>query len=375
MKQKEVVYVVMSADIVHPGHINILRIAKEYAQKIDGEVVLGLLTDSAIASYKRVPFMNFEQRKTVIESLKYVDRVVAQDTLSYEKNIRMLLPRYVVHGSDWKRGIQQETRENVIRVLDELGCGQLVEPEYTQNISSTVLNSKVRKKKISTKDRAKLLSYLFSAKKNRLKFINIFSLLSAKIGNCTEEFDAFYFDDELASLEKNEPISLDEKILIIEKIFNFSNKPLICDLTFSSLDGTINEIQRLQRIGVSGVVLNGLEREIEKNYNKLKKGQIDNDFFIFLHNKNNSVLGFFGIDGFLIEEFCQIEKFRYMFSDNFGELLFKSEEKNRSFKTHFIDDGKIFKNMVGKMLSTQCGDLVQKDWLIEFFKRKKYEKL
>ena len=144
MKKNNVVYVVMSADIIHPGHINILKIAKNLAQEIDGEVVLGLLTDSAIASYKRVPYMNFEQRKIVVESLKYVDKVIPQETLSYEKNIRMLCPRYVVHGDDWKEGVQKETRQNVIDTLFELGCGELIEPQYTPDISSTILNHKIK---------------------------------------------------------------------------------------------------------------------------------------------------------------------------------------------------------------------------------------
>ena len=103
-----IVYVAMSADLLHPGHINILKIAREYADKISGEVVLGLLTDSAIASYKRVPYMNYEQRKAVMESLSLIDRVIPQTTLSYEANIRALThsstPMRVLSGSQPTRG-------------------------------------------------------------------------------------------------------------------------------------------------------------------------------------------------------------------------------------------------------------------------------
>ena len=89
------VYVGMSADLVHPGHLNVLRSASEL-----GEVTVGLLTDAAIASYKRLPHMNFEQRRDVIESLKTVFRVVPQETLDYVPNLRKYRPDYVVHGDD-----------------------------------------------------------------------------------------------------------------------------------------------------------------------------------------------------------------------------------------------------------------------------------
>ena len=371
MNQKQIVYVVMSADIIHPGHINILKIAKEYAQKIDGEVVLGLLTDSAIASYKRVPFMNFEQRKLVVESLKYVDRIVAQDTLSYENNIRALLPRYVVHGDDWKIGVQQETRKNVLSVLNELRCGELIEPEYTQNISSTILNTKVRRKKISSEQRKKALIHLFSAKK-KVIFMNFFSLMSAEIGNCTEDFDVFYFDDELASLEKNELISLDEKILIFERVFDFSNKPLICELHFTSEEKTIQAIQRLERIGVSGIVLKGLDckrEEIERVYKRLKNHQIDDCFLIFLYSQKLENLELENIDGFMIEK---IPSKNLKIS---GELLIRLDEDIQNFEAHFVDNGKIFLKMISPLLVDNIGITTKRECVVEFFKRRQYERL
>jgi cytidyltransferase-like protein len=125
------VYVGMSADLVHPGHLNILNEAAKY-----GEVIVGLLTDAAIASYKRIPFMEFEQRKTVIENIKAVSRVVPQKTLDYVPNLREIKPDFVVHGDDWKEGVQRATRQRVIDVLAEWG-GELVEVPYTKGISST----------------------------------------------------------------------------------------------------------------------------------------------------------------------------------------------------------------------------------------------
>ena len=100
------VYVGMSADLIHPGHINLIKEAAKL-----GEVTVGLLTDSAIVSYKRLPYMTYEQRKAVIENLKGVSKVIPQTSLSYTTNIRNLQPDYVVHGDDWREGIQKETRQ------------------------------------------------------------------------------------------------------------------------------------------------------------------------------------------------------------------------------------------------------------------------
>ena len=103
---KPLVYVGMSADIIHPGHMNILKIADSY-----GDVIVGLLTDKAIASYKKIPIMNFEERKNVIESIKYVSKVVMQETLDYTENLEKIRPNFVVHGDDWSTGIQKNTRK------------------------------------------------------------------------------------------------------------------------------------------------------------------------------------------------------------------------------------------------------------------------
>ena len=101
INNKKTVYIGMSADLVHPGHLNII---KKGAQL--GSVTIGLLTDAAIAGYKRLPFMPYEVRKQIIKNIKNVDRVVCQKTLDYIPNLRKYKPNYVVHGDDWKEGIQ-----------------------------------------------------------------------------------------------------------------------------------------------------------------------------------------------------------------------------------------------------------------------------
>ncbi len=112
MKKRKTVYVGLSADIMHEGHINILKIANSY-----GDVIVGLLTDQAIASYKNIPYLDYKKRKVVIENMKYVKKVIPQKTLDYVENLKLIRPDYVVHGDDWKSGVQKKTRERVVSTL------------------------------------------------------------------------------------------------------------------------------------------------------------------------------------------------------------------------------------------------------------------
>ena len=137
--KKKIVYVGLAADILHEGHINLLKFASKY-----GNVYVGLLTDKAIASYKKIPHLNFKQRNSVIKNIKYVHKVIPQYTLDYRKNLNLLKPDYVVHGDDWKTGPQAKVREQVIDTLKEWG-GRLIEPTYTSGVSTTAIIENCRK--------------------------------------------------------------------------------------------------------------------------------------------------------------------------------------------------------------------------------------
>ena len=127
----KLVYVPMAADIIHPGHINILKTAASL-----GRVMVGLFSDEAIRTYKPEPYMNYEQRKIVLENLKGVDVVVMQETKDYEPNLRRFKPDYMVHGTDWREGPLAQVRQKAFDVMAEWG-GEIVEPEYTQGVSSS----------------------------------------------------------------------------------------------------------------------------------------------------------------------------------------------------------------------------------------------
>ena len=139
---KNTVYLGLSVESLHHGHINLIIKAKKY-----GSVIIGILSDKAIKSYKRDPIFNYNQRKLIIKNIKGVHKVVKQNTLSYKKNLIKYKPDFVIHGDDWKFGVQRKTRQEVLECLDQWG-GKLIEIKYTKKISTSVIIKKIKNKKI-----------------------------------------------------------------------------------------------------------------------------------------------------------------------------------------------------------------------------------
>ena len=261
MSPKKIVYVGMSADLIHPGHLNILSTARKM-----GSVVVGLLTDAAIASYKRLPHMNYEQRKAVVENLKGVDRVVPQETLDYVPNLRLLKPDYVVHGDDWKEGVQRETRQRVIAALAEWG-GQLVEPAYTPGISSSMLYKAIREVGTTPDIRRLRLRRLLQAKP-LIRAMEVHSGLSGLIvENCRAdvrgqavEFDAMWLSSLTDSTLKGKPdiecVDLTSRLHTVNDILEVTTKPIIFDGdTGGKTEHFVFTVKTLERLGVSAVII------------------------------------------------------------------------------------------------------------------------
>ncbi|MBE6404393.1 MAG: hypothetical protein E7040_00045 [Lentisphaerae bacterium] len=136
--ENRIVYMCFSTDLVHCGHIAVIKKARKL-----GKLVVGVLSDDAVASFKHRPLLPFEDRKSLFENIKGVHRVIEQKTLSYAETLRSLKPTYVVHGDDWKEGIQKEIRSEVTDVLAEYG-GILVECPYTQDEKYKLLEEKIK---------------------------------------------------------------------------------------------------------------------------------------------------------------------------------------------------------------------------------------
>lgn len=251
----------MSADLIHPGHINIISTASEY-----GDVTVGLLTDAAIASYKRLPSLSYEHRKKIIENVKGVTQVIAQETLDYVPNLEKIKPDYVVHGDDWKTGPQKETRERVMAALQQWG-GALIEPTYTEGLSSTALNKAV--KEIGTTPGVRLgkLRRLISAKPI-VRVMEAHNGLSGLIvEHCQveedgkrEEFDAIWLSSLTDSTAKGRPdiefVDRTSRAQTINEILDITTKPIIYDGDTGGITEHFTKMVRsLERLGVSAVII------------------------------------------------------------------------------------------------------------------------
>lgn len=305
MENTKTVYVAMSADLIHPGHLNIIHTAEEY-----GEVVVGVLTDTAIASYKRLPYMDFEQRKAIVENLKGVSRVVPQETLDYVPNLRMLEPDYVVHGDDWIEGVQKETRKKVIDALAEWG-GELIEPHYTPGISSTKLNNALKEIGTTPDIRLKKLRRLLNAKPI-VRAMEAHSGLTGLIVEKTKvmkdgkncEFDAMWLSSLTDSTNKGKPdiecVDLTSRQHTVNDILEVTTKPIIYDGDSGGIpEHFVYTVKSLERLGVSAIIIEdktGLKKNslfesddlqkqdsIENICHKIKVGkdaQVTDDFMI-----------------------------------------------------------------------------------------------
>jgi len=267
---KKLVYVGMSADLVHPGHLNIIKKARGL-----GDVVVGLLTDQAISSYKRLPFMRFEDRLVVIENIAGVSKVVPQNTLDYVPNLKKYRPDYVVHGDDWREGVQKETRRRVVDTLKEWG-GELVEVPYTTGISSSALKGALREIGTTPEVRLKTLRRLI-ANRPIVRLLEAHNGLSGLIiedttivaDNRTREFDGMWSSSLTDSTVRGKPdieaVDLTSRLTSINDILEVTTKPMIYDAdTGGQPEHFVFTVRTLERLGVSAVVIED-KKGLKKN--------------------------------------------------------------------------------------------------------------
>jgi phosphoenolpyruvate phosphomutase / 2-hydroxyethylphosphonate cytidylyltransferase len=258
---RKTVYVGMSADLIHEGHINIIKEAVKL-----GEVTVGVLSDVAIASYKRLPYLNYKQRKNIVENLKGVTRVVEQNTLDYTNNLREMKADFVVHGDDWCTGIQRQTRTKVIETLKEWG-GELVEIKYTPGISSSQIINAIRQVGTTPNIRLNRLRRLIQAKPI-VRVMEVHNGLTGLIVEHTKvevnteqkEFDAMWSSSLTDSTAKGKPdieaVDMTSRMTVVNDIFEVTTKPMIFDAdTGGKREHFIYTVRSLERLGVSAVII------------------------------------------------------------------------------------------------------------------------
>lgn len=255
------VYVAMCADLIHPGHLNIIKHAQEL-----GDVVIGLLSDKAVSAFHRLPFLTYDQRKLIVENIKGVSTVIEQETLDYTRNLRELKPDYVVHGDDWREGPQKETRTRVIEVLKEWQ-GELVEVPYTRSISSQTLNEQLRSIGTTPGNRMERFRRLLNAK-CPVKMMEAHSGLTAHIienlavdtDEAHLEFDGVWLSSLTDSTAKGKPdtelVDKTSRMATIADILESTTKPIIFDGDSGGLtEHFVFTVRSLERLGVSAVII------------------------------------------------------------------------------------------------------------------------
>jgi len=255
------VYVAMSADIIHQGHLNVINEARKI-----GEVTVGLHTDDVIRGYWRNPIMKYEERKEVVNNIKGIVSVVPQDSLDQVPNLEELKPDYVVHGDDWLEGSQRQLRDKVIDVIKKWG-GKLVEVPYTHGVSISKLDEDLMQIGITPQKRMKSLKELIYSKKP-VRILEAHNGLTGLIVEKTKvekdgkikEFDGMWVSSLCDSTAKGKPdielVDLTSRLNTINDILEVTRKPIIVDGdTGGQIEHFVYTVKTLERLGVSAIII------------------------------------------------------------------------------------------------------------------------
>lgn len=299
------VYLGMIGDIMHPGLINIINEGAKY-----GDVMIGLFTDKAIATHKRLPYLTYEQRKNVIENIKGVSSIVPQDEWSYVPNLLKYKPDYIIHGDDWLQGPDKYIRDEVFKTMEKLG-GEVIEIPYTKGISASALKDEIDSLGVTPQQRLASLRRLISAKPvvrileshNGLTGL-IAEHTSVEVNGQHREFDGMWASSLTDSTSKGKPdieaVDLTTRLHDLNDTLEVTTKPVIYDGdTGGKLEHFVFTVRTLERLGISAVIIEdkvGLKQNslfgtdaiqtqdtIEGFCNKIKAGkdaQITRDFMI-----------------------------------------------------------------------------------------------
>ncbi len=258
---EKTVYLGMIGDIMHPGLINIINEATKY-----GDVMIGLYTDKAIATHKRLPYLTYEQRKQVIESIKGVSTIVPQDDWSYVPNLVKYKPDYIIHGDDWLEGPDKYIRDEVFKVMESLG-GKVIEIPYTKGITSSGLAEELESLGTTPQARLKSLRRLITAKpivRIMESHCGLTGLIiehtKVEVGNEIREFDGMWASSLTDSTSKGKPdieaVDLTTRLHDLNDSLEVTTKPVIYDGdTGGKTEHFVFTVRTLERLGVSAVII------------------------------------------------------------------------------------------------------------------------
>ena len=255
------VYMCFSTDMLHSGHISIIKKAAKL-----GKLTIGVLSDEAIASYKRFPLMPFDERKSLFENITGVDKVICQDTLSYTTVLNELKPDYVVHGDDWQSGFQKPIRDEVVSILASYG-GRLVEYPYSADDKYKDLEARTRSELAMPDVRRGRLRGMLAAKglvtameaHDGLTGLVVENTVVYQEGGA-RQYDAMWVSSLCDSTAKGKPdielVDMTSRFRTIEDITEVTTKPIIFDGdTGGKTEHFIYTVRSLERLGVSMIII------------------------------------------------------------------------------------------------------------------------
>lgn len=255
------VYMCFSTDMIHSGHLRIIDRAAAY-----GEVIIGVLSDEAVSSYKRFPLLSYDERANVVAHITGVAKVMPQTELSYAKNLRELKPDYVVHGDDWREGFQKPIRDEVVAILAEYG-GELIEFPYSDSEDYLQLEQNARRQLSIPDIRRGRLRKLIDMKQT-VTAIEAHSGITGLIAEKTTvlqegktyQFDAMWVSSLCDSTAKGKPdielVDMSSRLRTIDDIMEVTTKPIILDGdTGGLIEHFVYNVKTLERMGVSAVII------------------------------------------------------------------------------------------------------------------------
>ena len=285
--KKKTVYIALTADSIHHGHMRLIEKGRQL-----GDIIIGLISDKAVAEYKRLPFLNFLQRKKILINLKGVKKVVSQNEWDYSNNVKKIKPDYLVHGDDWKVGYMSGIRKKVIKIMKSYG-GKLIEIPYTKGISSAALIDNQNQISSTPDLRRGLLRRLLESKKI-VRIIETHNPISAIIAENTYlekkgkrlGFDGFWSssltDSTMMGKPDNESLDISMRLKGVDQIFDVTSKPLIFDGdTGGKIEHFESKIKTMERLGISSIIIEDKKGLKKNSLLSNTKSQIQEDIKIF----------------------------------------------------------------------------------------------
>jgi len=375
------VYVAMSADIIHQGHLNVINEARKI-----GDVTVGLHTDDVIRGYWRNPIMKYEERKEVVNNIKGIVSVVPQDSLDQVPNLEELKPDYVVHGDDWLEGSQRQLRDKVIDVIKKWG-GKLVEVPYTHGVSISKLDEDLMQIGITPQKRMKSLKELIYSKKP-VRILEAHNGLTGLIVEKTKvekdgkikEFDGMWVSSLCDSTAKGKPdielVDLTSRLNTINDILEVTRKPIIVDGdTGGQIEHFVYTVKTLERLGVSAIIIEdktGLKKNslfgtdvtqtqdtIEHFSDKIRAGRearATSDFMII--SRIESLIANAGMDD-------AINRARAYIEAGTDGIMIHSKEKDGKEIVEFCRRYNEFKNRVPLIVVPTSYNFMKEDELVD----------